>query len=261
MLLEATAAVIGVQIAAVGAAWGLGSRESFLRKYLGLFVSVAVGVLLATALLHLLPEAIEQLGNRQALWLLVVGTMLLLFAGERVMHLATGAAAEPEVDELGDCHDDHHHAGHGAKPQSIVVASMLHSLVDGAAVAAAFAAGTRIGWLTTFAIALHEIPHRMGDFALFVHLRVSIPRALRLAVLAGIPSLAGVLIVALAGLGHAERLAWLLPISAASFLYIATIDLIPELRHASHARELAMQLVSLFAGVLLVVAAAGLFPS
>ncbi len=260
MFLQALAAVIGVQIAAVAAAWGLGSRESFLRKYLGIFLSVAVGVLLATALLHLLPEAIAQLGNRQSLWLLVVGTMLVLFSGERIMHLATGAAAEPEIVELGDC-QDHRHAGHGAKPHSIVVASMLHSLVDGAAVAAAFAAGTRIGWLTTFAIALHEIPHRMGDFALFVHLNVAIPRALRLAVLAGLPSLAGVAIVALAGLGHADRLAWLLPISAASFLFIATVDLIPELRQETHRKQLAIQLSSLLAGILLVVAAAGLFPS
>ena len=44
MILAASVAVIGVQVAAVLAAWALGARESFLRRYLSLFVSVAVGV-------------------------------------------------------------------------------------------------------------------------------------------------------------------------------------------------------------------------
>lgn len=255
--LAALLGVVGVQAAAVLAAWGLGSRERFLRRYLGVFVSAAVGVLLATAVLHLLPEALSALGNRQAVWLSVGGTILALFFAERIFHAVTGARAEPEVEELGDCHD-HHHAGHGARPHNIVVASMLHSFVDGAAVAAAFAAGSRIGWLTTFAIALHEIPHRMGDFALFVHLKVSTGTALRLAILAGVPSLFGVLFVVLL---HAGDAAWLLPISAGSFLYIALVNLLPEMQHEVRAKELAIQLMSLLAGVGLVVGAAGLFPS
>lgn len=258
MVLDAAIGVVGVQVAAVFAAWLLGSREQFLRKYLGLFVSAAVGVLLATAVLHLLPEAVGQLGNRQSLWMLLGGTMLALFCGERIFHAATGTAAEPEV-EMKDC-EEHHHHGHGSGPHGIVVASMLHSLVDGAAVGAAFAASTRVGWLTTFAIALHEIPHRMGDYALFVHLKVAQRRALGLAIAAGVPSLLGVLVVAWVGLEHAERMAWLLPVSAGSFLYIACVNLIPEITHERKVGALTMQIVCLCAGVLLVVGAGMLFP-
>lgn len=263
MIFDAVVGVVAVQAGAVLAAWTLGTRERLLRRYLGLFISAAVGVLLATALLHLLPEAITQLGNRQAVWMLVGGTMLALFCAERIFRAVTGTASEPEVEALGDCHEDHqhHHSGHhGARPENIVLASMLHSFVDGAAVTAAFAAGNRIGWLTAFAIALHEIPHRMGDFTLFIHLKVPLPRALRLAVIAGAPSLLGVLFVALLGLRHAERIAWLLPVSAASFLYIASVNLIPELRQELLPKALFLQIASLCCGVLLVVAAAGLLP-
>ncbi|CAN5747125.1 ZIP family metal transporter [soil metagenome] len=261
MMLGALAGVTAVQIGAVFAAWGLRSRERFLRRYLPMFVSLAVGVLLATALLHLLPEAVGQLGNRQGVWLLLGGTMLALFASERIVSLVTGAHPEPEPLEDFDAGHVHSHSTHATRPINLVIASMLHSFVDGAAVATAFAAGEKIGWLTTFAIALHEIPHRMGDFALLVHLNVPLKRALRLAFLAGMPSLLGVLAVYAIGVTHADRILWFLPVSAGSFLYIATVNLMPEIQVVRSPVKLAMQLVSLIAGVVLVLAAAGIYAS
>ena len=261
MILGAMAGVAVVQVCAVLAAWGLRSQERFLRRYLPLFVSLAVGVLLATALLHLLPEAISQLGNLEGVWLLLGGTMLSLFACERVVSLVTGADPEPEVLEGMDAGHGHIHVGSTTRPMNLVIASMLHSFVDGAAVATAFAAGERIGWLTTFAIALHEIPHRMGDFALLVHLHVPLKRALRLAFLAGVPSLLGVLAVYAIGVNHADRITWFLPVSAGSFLYIATVNLMPEIELVRSPGKLALQLLSLIAGVALVLAAAGVYAS
>ncbi len=256
MGLDAMTGVLGVQVAAVGAAWALGAREAWLRRYLGLLVSTAVGVLMATAILHLMPEAVAQLGNRQGVWLVVGGTMLALFCVERIFQAATGAAA----DEVLTAADGHRHGVSLGTPHGIVFASMLHSFVDGTAVAAGFLAGIRLGWLTAFAIALHEIPHRMGDYALFVHLRVSARRALLLAALAGAPSLLGVALVAMLGLTGSGRIAWLLPVSAGSFLYIACVNLIPELPRELMPRAVALQILSLCAGVVLVMLAAGLFP-
>lgn len=254
MLLTAAVGVGVVQALAVSAAWLLRSREPFLRRYLPLFVSLAVGVLLATALLHLLPEAIQQLGNRLSVWLLVGGTMLVLFATERLVSVFAGAPAEQVASSLPP-----HRHGLRTGPTSLLVASMLHSFVDGTALTTAFAAGTRIGWLTTLAIALHEIPHRTGDFALLVHLGIPTRRALRLVLLAGAPAFVGVLVVALVGLGRVDRVLWLLPISAASFLYIATVNLMPEIQAETSPVEVALELASLALGVFLVIAAAGIF--
>ena len=256
MLPSAAAGVAVVQALAVSAAWLLRSREPFLRRYLPLFVSLAVGVLLATATLHLLPEAIQQLGNRRSVWMLFGGTILLLFAVERVVSVFAGT---PPVRDPASTHlPGHRHARHTG-PTSLVVAGMLHSFVDGTALTTAFATGTRIGWLTTLAIALHEIPHRTGDFALLVHLGVPTRRALRLVVLAGAPAFAGVLVVALVGGSRAERVNWLIPISAASFLYIATVNLMPEIQAETSPLDVALELASLTLGVLLVIAAAGIF--
>jgi zinc and cadmium transporter len=255
MLLSAAAGVAIVQALAVSAAWILRAREPFLRRYLPLFVSLAVGVLLATAILHLLPEAIAQIGNRRGVWLLFGGTVLFLFAIERTVSVLTVTSLQPELSGISS---HVHHRLH-TRPISLILASMLHSFVDGTAVATAFAAGTRIGWLTTLAIALHEIPHRTGDFALLIYLGVPAPRALRLVFLAGAPAFLGVLVVVLVGLQSADRVIWLLPVSAGSFLYIATVNLMPEIQGDSNLREVTLQLLSLALGVALVIAAAGVF--
>ena len=269
------AAVAGVQLAAVAAAWLLRSRERLLREWLPYLVSLAVGVLLATAILHLLPEAIATLGNGMAVWLSFGGTMLGLFAVERIFYAVTGVTVEqPSPQALLREHEAaaHGHAhrrgpergggathdGRGARPLNLLLASGLHSFVDGATIATGFAAGPRIGWLTAFAVALHEVPHRIGDFALLVHLEVPIRRALEFAVLAGAPALVGVAAVLLFGGREAGAIHWLLPVSAGSFLYIATVNLLPELQVECRGRRVAVQLACLVGGVLLVLGIAGL---
>ena len=264
-------AVAGVQVVAVGAAWLLRRRDRLLREQLPYLVSLAVGVLLGTALLHLLPEAVELLGDRRAVWLSLCGTMVVLFGLERVFYAMTGVRAEqPDPQRMLREHETHEHghthhgeaggAQHGrvTQPMSLVIASMLHSFVDGAAISTAFAASERIGWLTAFAVALHEIPHRIGDFALFLHLRVAKGKALRYAVLEGLPAFVGLGAVLALGSQGVGAIDWLLPISAGSFLYIAMVSLMPELQIECRMRRVLGQLGCLVAGILLVGAIAGI---
>ena len=250
-------AVFAVQATAVGAAWLLRSRERLLSRQLPFIVSLAVGVLLATALLHLLPEAVAQLGNGTRTWALLGGSMLALFAIERLFFALTGSSAEPEIAPAHTHDHGHHHHGHSSRPFSLVLASMLHSFVDGAAVGVAFLASPRIGWVTAFAIALHEIPHRCGDFAVLVHLHLPPRRALRLAALAGVPSFLGLAAVLYAGAVRTHNVALLLPISAGSFLYIATANLLPELQQECRWSRVFLQIGCLVVGVALVVIAGG----
>ena len=259
---EALAAVSVVQAAAVGGAWLLRSREKLLHRYLPHLLSLAVGVLLTTALVDLLPEAVAQLGNRSLTWVLLTGSILGLFAVERVFSALTGSSTEPEVGGLGTGTHIHRHAAncgdHSAKPINLILAAMLHSFVDGTALATAFVASPRIGWLTAFAIALHEIPHRIGDFAVLIHLRQKPRRALQLAAIAGVPSLFGVLLVWFAGAGHSGEVAYLLPVSAGSFLYIALVNLLPEIQQECRTGPALWQLAWLVFGTGLVALVVGI---
>ena len=247
--LEASIAVAAIQAVAMGAALWLSARHRLLERGMGYLVSLAVGVLLATALLHILPESIAAVGNRPALWISFLATIFVLFCFERVFATLTGHPVETPAQGEPDCGQHHHH--HGAKPLSLIFGGMLHSFVDGVSVAAAFSAGRRIGWLTAVAITLHEVPHRMGDYALLRHLNVSPARAQRFLLLIAAAAMAGVAVVGLAGHAFAAT-DWLLPVSAASFVYIALVNLMPELPGESTLRSVCLQLACMIAGAALV---------
>ena len=223
------AAVFAVQAIAIAAAWLLRSREQQLRRTLPYLVSVAVGVLLATALLHLLPEAVEALGNGRGVWLVTGLTLFVLFALERTFQAitaagslpGTAAAKQPENLSCGLSLAGVEHGpgcGHASslRPVNLLVASSLHSFVDGTAIATAFGVSSRLGVLTAFAVALHEVPHRLGDVAVLLHLRLPASQAMRFAVAVGLPAIFGAILVLFVGEGGANALRWLLPVSAGS---------------------------------------------
>ena len=250
-LLESSIAVIGVQALAAVAVVSLHRSDAWLRRALPYVISVAVGVLLATGAAHLLPEAVEALGNRSAVWIALVLTMLALYIFERVFHVVSGVSAEPATDAdhaHAHGHHDHHHA---SKPATLLLGCVTHSLVDGTSVAAAFTIDARVGWVTALAVGLHEIPHRLGDFALLVHMGIARGRAALLAIGAGGSSLLGWAIVAAVGEHGSHKVAWLLPVSAGSFLYISLVDLLPELQNERRPSAVFWQIFCLAIGIVL----------
>jgi zinc and cadmium transporter len=258
-LVSSMGAVVGVQFVAAAAVIFLRRSEEWLRRALPYVISVAVGVLLATGAAHLLPEAVATLGNRGAVWITLVVTMLALYAFERTFQLVSGVRAEPlqessaksEQARCADLHGQHQHHHAASKPATLLLGSVTHSLVDGCSVAAAFSVNIRVGWVTALAVGLHEIPHRLGDFALLVHLGLGRGRAAMLAIAAGGSSLLGWGVVALLGIGGQHRVAWLLPVSAGSFMYIALVDLLPELHSELRPAAVAAHILALASGVVL----------
>jgi zinc and cadmium transporter len=257
-------AVCAVQVLAVAAAWLLRSRERQLQAKLPYLLSMAVGVLLATALLHLLPEAVDTLGNRRSMWLAVGGTLLLLFSAERLVQVLAVVPTEQqeksptEIAIESGLHAHQHSGVTPLRPLNLIVASSLHSFVDGTAIATAYAIRPSLGLLTAFAVGLHEIPHRMGDVAVLLHLGMQPQRAMRFAILVAVPSLLGAGAVLLLGAANVKMFDWLLPVSAGSFLYIAGVNLLPELQVSATGRQVLLQLLTLAAGVLIVLAVTGL---
>jgi zinc and cadmium transporter len=243
-------AILGVQLVTGLAVVGLERRAASLRRWLPLLVSGSAGVLLATACLDILPDAIRLGGSARTVGGVLLLTLLLLFCLEawahRVAHVGHAAADHG--------HGDHAHAGLQTAGTStaapLVLGSALHSTVDGLAIAAAFAAGRRPGWSAAIAVGLHELPHRLGDFSLLLHKGVPRRVAAQLAVGAGGAALVGFLAVFAFPHGRAGSL-WMLPISAGSFLYIALTDLIPEVHARQGANRMWMEVGCLLGGAAL----------
>ena len=259
VLIDSILAVVGVQLLAATAVLSLHRSEEWLRRALPYVISLAVGVLLATGAAHLMPEAVKTLGNRGAVWITLVLTMLGLYAFERTFQIISGVRAEPlqqsnaedAEDQCAQLHGHHQHQHAASKPATLLLGCVTHSLVDGSSVAAAFSVDARVGWVTALAVGLHEIPHRLGDYALLIHMGLGRGRAALLAIAAGGSSLLGWGVVAALGAGGSHRVAWLLPVSAGSFLYISLVDLLPELQSDRRPAAVAGQILALAGGVAL----------
>ena len=124
-------------------------------------VSLSAGVLLATALLNVLPEAFESGASPQPLFATLLAGLLFFFLLEKAELYRHTHHHE------GDGHHHHHdfdalQAGQGG--WSVLVGDSIHNFCDGVIIAAAFLTDVRLGIVTAMAIIAHEIPHVVGDY-------------------------------------------------------------------------------------------------
>jgi len=214
---------------------------TWLPRFADRMLAYAVGILLAFAFTDLLPEAVE-LGLDAGL----VGQILL--AAIVVFFLLEKAALWRH-----DHHHEHGHAGvqpvHPPQVTMIVLGDGLHNFVDGVLIAAAFLADPALGWATAIAVLAHELPQEIGDFMVLLNAGLSKPRALVLNAVSGAAMIVGGVAGYFALDGVQTAVPYVLVIAAASFIYIAVADLVPELHRHRRFSDAVAQFVLLLAGI------------
>ena len=218
---EAILSVVGVgAVSLVGVAtlaWNAGR----LHRVTDRLVAFAVGALLGDAFLHLLPEALAADASPLRVSAQVLAGMGTFFVLERLLR-----------------HRLHHlRPDHGVRPVVAMnlVGDGLHNLVDGMMIAGSWSTGDPVlGWTTTLAVLLHEVPQEVGDFAVLVHGGLAVRRAVAWNAFSAAPAVLGAAAVLALEPQVAGLRAFLVPFTAGGFLYVAASDLIPEM-HRRHA--------------------------
>ncbi len=201
----------------------------WLDRLINPLVAVAAGSLFGGALFHLLPEAIDHLGNELPVFGSFAAGFVAFFLLEQFLHWHHSHRTIQEHEPLG---------------YLILLADGLHNLLGGIAVAGTFLIDERVGIVTWFVAAAHEVPQELGDFGILVSRGWRKQQALLFNLLSGLTFLVGALITyAVSG---ALDVDWLVPFAAGNFLYIASSDLLPELRQPLGLRE-KLSLTGLFA--------------
>lgn len=215
----------------------LSMNDKLLHSLLFLFVSFAAGAMLGAAFFDLLPESIEMSGVENTM-LLAVSGILMFFIIEKFF--------------FWHHHHKHHHEGEkDEKPFTYLnlIGDGVHNFIDGTIIAAAFMASPATGMVSTLAIIMHEIPQEIGDFSLLIYGGFSKTKALLFNFLTALTAMAGALVAYFA----APHLPWLnsvlIPIAAGHFIYIACVDLVPELQKEPNGRKSAIQLGGLLFGI------------
>ena len=268
IILATLAAGIGsVWLAALLMRLGLGGRsDSVGPQHL---LSLAAGALLATAFMHLLPEAFEsQAGAHDLFATLLVGVVFffLLDKAELWHHghehrhpepagHAHSHAAHHHHHDHGHAH--HHHHGPRAGGWAVLTGDSVHCFGDGILIASAFMADIRLGVIAAVSVLAHEVPHHMGDLVVLRQTSPSRRIALLKVSLAGaVTALGGVVGYFLVGQLH-DFLPYFLAVASSSFVYVALADLIPQLQKRLSARETVAQIAWLIAGMVIVTLVSG----
>jgi zinc and cadmium transporter len=152
----------------------------------------------------------------------------------------------------GDEHAGHGHSNMKSAGALIILGDSIHNFVDGVLIAAAFLTDVQLGIVTSLAVAAHEIPQEVGDFAILLDSGYSRSKALFYNVLASLTTVLGGILAYFSLEDLHDSLPYFLALAASSFIYIAVADLIPSLHTKTDMKTSLQQIVLIAAGVLLI---------
>lgn len=218
-------------LAAMGGVYFVRHFGIWAKKNIHFLISFAVGVLLANAFLHLLPEA----AVLTPAWPLVaLGVIVLFYVIEHAIVIHCCAEEQCEVHALGTMG---------------LVGIGFHSLVDGLAIGIAFQAGAVVGLLASLAVIFHKVAEGVCIYSLLFYdkktSRLALPFSWLVAAMTPLGALA---VYFLAGQLSVSAMGWLLAAAAGSFIYIGASDLVP----ATHKQQSVFNVLLLVVGVILV---------
>jgi len=218
-------------------------NNKWLAKISSYLLYLAGGTLLGSALLGLIPEAAETLCIHDVvMW--VLGGIILFFILEKIILWRT-------------CHDENcERQNHAAAPM-IIIGDAIHNAIDGVVIAASFLTSVELGIFVTISVLLHEIPQELGDFGILLKSGYSRKKALLYNMLSGSSAiLAGIAAYFL--LDYMEAIIpYTIAIAAASFLYVALADLIPEMHKETKPKESVIQIILIIIGIAIILLSKG----
>jgi len=257
------AILLGTLAAGIGSVWlAAGLSFGILSRYTQHMLSLAAGALLATAFLHLLPEAFEAGVEPHNLFMTLLFGLLFFFLLDKaeLWHHGHEHHHGPVLESHPHDHEHKHEHNHvhaqAHNPVSggwaILAGDSVHCFGDGVLIASAFLVDLRLGIVAALAVLAHEVPHHMGDLVVLRETSGNKQAAVLKVSLAGaITALGGVAGYLLLEQLH-DILPYMLTIASSSFIYVALADLIPQLQKRLSSRETAAQIVWLLCGIGLV---------
>lgn len=229
------ASVIAVSLVSFVGLAVLSIKIERLKKILFFLISFAAGTLLGDTFLHIFPELVEE--NKFATstaWYLIFA-IVFFFILERFIRWH-------HYHHVGE--EDHHPMG-----TLNLIGDGFHNFLDGMIIAASYLVDVKLGLATTLAVVFHELPQEIGDFAILLHSGYSKVKALWFNFISALMAVIGAAIVLWLGTKVDNITIPLLALTAGGFIYIATVDLIPELHKESNVAKSWWQLVALGLGL------------
>ncbi len=219
----------------------LSMKTEHLKKVLIYFISFSAGALLGDVFIHLLPEAVEAEGFTLQISGTILGGIFIFFVLEKVVHWR-------------HCHMPAEKGHVHSFAYMNLIGDGLHNFIDGLVIAASYLVSVPVGIATTLAVVFHEIPQEIGDFGVLIHGGFSKSKALILNFASALMAVLGACIALWLSSIADSTVAFLVPLAAGGFIYIAGSDLIPELHKHMRLRSSLLQVLTFLLGILVMAA-------
>ncbi len=210
-------------------------KEKILDEILLILISLSAGTLIGGAFLHLLPETIEKTMSIDVFLYLILGFILFFFL-ERIFFWRHCHKRKCKVHTFTYMN---------------LVGDFIHNFIDGLIIAASFITNVNLGITTTLAIIFHEIPQEIGDFGVLVYGGFKKYKALALNFLIALTAILGGIIGYFVSFYIEQFMIFLLPLAAGGFIYIASSDLIPEIRKVESLKHSLLTFLVFLLGILI----------
>lgn len=213
-------------------------RKETLSKITLFLVSLSAGALTGGAFLHLLPEAAEIMEAEKMFFIALLAFVIFFFI-EKLLHWRHCHKENCQVHTFG---------------YMSLFGDSLHNFIDGLVMAGAFLVDLRLGIITTIAIALHEIPQEIGDFGVLLRAGFTKTKALALNYAVASTVVMGGVVGYFISFYIQDIVKYLLPFAAGGFIYIASSDLMPEIRKESSIKKSMLSFIIFLIGIMLMFA-------
>ncbi|MCD6400261.1 ZIP family metal transporter [candidate division WOR-3 bacterium] len=214
----------------------LAFKEKILKKILLVLVAFSAGALIGGAFLHLIPETVKKTGPD-------IDMFLWLLLGFSVFFL---------MEQFLQWHHCHRVPSEHKKPVTflILIADGIHNFIGGLAIAGSFMSSIPTGIITWLACAAHEIPQELGDFGILIYGGWKKYKALLFNFFSALTIVPGGIFAYF--LSKNIDTIFLLPFAAGNFIYIASSDLIPEIKTGGNLKRGLAHFLIFVAGILLI---------
>ncbi len=207
-------------------------KKKLLKKLIMSLVALSAGALIGGAFLHLIPESIEEFGSNILIYVLVGFTVFFLI--EKILHWRHCHEVDCKIHSFA---------------YMSLIGDAVHNLIDGIIIGVTFVVDSGLGIASTMAIALHEIPQELGDFAVLVHGGFSRKKALLANFLTALTAIVGGILGYFLTTFTENAMMYLLPFAAGGFIYISASDLLPELRKEVRIEKAIMNFLIFLVGI------------
>jgi len=211
-------------------------KDRLLERILILLIGFSAGGLIGGAFLHLLPEALEQ-SNPASVFLYTIAGFVFFFILERYLHWR-------------HCHEENCQIH--AFTYLNLIGDGIHNFTDGLVIGASFIVSINFGVITTLVLVFHEIPQEIGDFGILIYGGFSRAKALTYNFISALTCVLGTIVGYYLTSAIGNFSAFLLPLTAGGFIYIAACDLIPELHKETQLKRTTFSMLAFLAGIVFI---------